>query len=98
MSVHKIKVDQAEVTPISSVRNLGAWFDSHLDMSTHETKVCSSALYCLYNIRHIRKYLFRVHVNPLKDLSTLSLQVGWTIVIAYYMVFWSIKLGNFKEL
>ena len=38
-------------------RNIGAWFDSHLDMGTRATKTCSSAFYYLYNIRHIRKYL-----------------------------------------
>ena len=57
VSVDKIKIGQAEVSPVSSVRNLGAWFDSHLDMSTHVTKACASAFYYLYNIRHIRKYL-----------------------------------------
>ena len=25
------------------VRNLGMWFDSHLSMSTHVTKLCNSA-------------------------------------------------------
>ena len=59
MFVDKIKVGQAEVTPVSSVRDLGAWFASHLDMSTHVTKACSSTFYYLYNIRHIRKYLSR---------------------------------------
>ena len=69
VSVDKIKVGQAEVTPVSSARNLAAWFDSHLDMSTHETETCSSSFYYLYNIRrsfyylynirHIRKYLSR---------------------------------------
>ena len=57
VSVDKIKVGQAEVTPVSSVHNLGTWFDSHLDMSTHVTKACSNAFYYLYNIRHIRKYV-----------------------------------------
>ena len=59
VSVDKIKIGQAEVSPVSSVRNLGTWFDSHLDMSTHVTKACASAFYYLYNIRHIRKYLSR---------------------------------------
>ena len=59
VSVDKIKIAQAEVSPVSSVRNLGTWFDSHLDMSTHVTKACASAFYYLYNIRHIRKYLSR---------------------------------------
>ena len=59
VSIDKIKVGQAEVTPVSSVRDLGVWFDSHLDMSTHVTKACSKACSNLYNIRHIRKYLSR---------------------------------------
>ncbi|KAL9954606.1 hypothetical protein ACROYT_G042170 [Oculina patagonica] len=59
VSVDKIKIGQAVVSPVSSVRNLGTWFDSHLDMSTHVTKACASAFYYLYNIRHIRKYLSR---------------------------------------
>ena len=53
--IDKIKIGQAEVSPVSSVRNLGAWFDPHLDMSTNVTKACASAFYYLYNIRHIRK-------------------------------------------
>ena len=59
VSVDKIKIGQAELSPVSSVRNLGTWLDSHLDMSTHVTKACASAFYYLYNIRHIRKYLSR---------------------------------------
>ena len=59
VSIDKIKISQAEVSPISSVRNLGTWFDSHLDMSTHVTKACTSAFYYLYSIWHIRKYLSR---------------------------------------
>ena len=93
VSVDKIKVGQAEVTPVSSARNLGAWFDSHLDMSTHVTKTCGSSFYYLYNIRHIRKYLSRESTE-----STRLLQVGWIIVVVYYMVFRSFKLRNFKEL
>ena len=59
VSVDKIEIGQAEVSPVCSVRNLGTWFDSHLDMSTHVTKACASAFYYLYNTRHIRKYLSR---------------------------------------
>ena len=58
-SVDKIKIGQAEVSPVSSVCNLGTWFDSPLDMSTHVTKARASAFYSLYNIRHIRKYQSR---------------------------------------
>ena len=59
VSIQSIKVGQTEVSPVVSARNLGTWFDAHLDMGTHITKTCSSVFYYLYNIRHIRKYLSR---------------------------------------
>ena len=39
------------------VRNLGSWFDSQLSMSTHISKLCSSAFFHLHNISRIRKFL-----------------------------------------
>ena len=41
----------------AAVRNLGAWFDRNLSMSTHINKICQSVYYHLHNIRQIRKYL-----------------------------------------
>ena len=72
VSVDKIKIGQAEVSPVSSVRNLGTWFDSHLDMSTHVTKACTSSFYYLYNIRHIRKYLSRESTGTSLVTSALA--------------------------
>ena len=57
VSIQSIKTGQTLVSPVASASNLGTWFDTHLDMGTHITKTCSSAVYYLYNIRHIRKYL-----------------------------------------
>ena len=57
VSIQSIKIGQTKVSPVASARNLGIWFDTHLDMGTHITKLCNSALYYLHNIRHIRKYL-----------------------------------------
>ena len=65
MSINSIKVGEADVAPVSSTRNLGAWFDSHLDMSTHISKPCGSAFYYLYNIRHIKKFLSREYTEQL---------------------------------
>jgi hypothetical protein len=48
-------VDQSS----TAVRNLGALFDSQLNMQQHINKTCSSSFYHLYNIRRIRKYLSR---------------------------------------
>ena len=50
---------------MASVRSLGTWFDTHLDMGTHITKTCSRAFYYLYNIRYIRKYLSRESTEKL---------------------------------
>ena len=41
----------------SVVRNLGSWFDSNLDMSSHISKQCASAFYYLHNISGIRRFL-----------------------------------------
>ena len=65
ISIQSIKIGQTEVSPVASARNLGTWFDTHLDMGTHITKICNSAFYDLYNIRHIRKYLSRESTEKL---------------------------------
>ena len=59
----KIKFDHIKVGHVdlsvetAAVRNLGAWFDRNLSMSTHINKICQSVYYHLHNIRQIRKYL-----------------------------------------
>ena len=65
VSIQSIKIGQTEVSPVASARNLGTWFDTHLDMGTNITKTCSSAFYYLYNIRHIRKYFSRESTEKL---------------------------------
>lgn len=57
VNIDAITVGSSRVTPCTSVRNLGAWFDSQLTMNTHVNKVCSVAYFHLYNIKRIRKYL-----------------------------------------
>lgn len=59
VSIKSIKVGKADVTPVTTARNLGTWFDSQMNMSTHITKTFGSAFYYLYNLCHIRKYLSR---------------------------------------
>ena len=54
-----ITVGEYDIDPSLCERNLGVWFDSHLSMSTHVTKLYNSAFYHLHNIRCIRKYLSR---------------------------------------
>ena len=57
MSIGSIMVGDFDVIPEHTAKNLGSWFDSHMNMATHITKTCGSAFFYLYNIRHIRKYL-----------------------------------------
>ena len=65
VNIDSITVGSSEILPVSSVRNLGAWFDVHLSMSTHISKVCSTAFFHLHNIRRIRKFLSRETVETL---------------------------------
>ena len=65
VTINSIKVGDADIATVSSARNLGAWFNSYMDMATHISKTCSSAFYYLYNIRHIRKYLSKEHTEQL---------------------------------
>ena len=41
--VCNISVGDYDIYPSSCVRNLGAWFDNKLSMSTHVTKICNAA-------------------------------------------------------
>ena len=47
LDVLGIKVGNSIVRPSDTVRNLGVWFDSSLNMETHISKVCKSAFYML---------------------------------------------------
>ena len=54
LNISSIHVGASEIKPVGSVRNLGAWFDSFMTMSTrtHVGKVCSTAFRDgLYSIR-----------------------------------------------
>ena len=54
-----IHVGEDQITPVTSVRNLGVIFDSNLKMDMQITKACQNAyyIYHLHNIRRIRKFL-----------------------------------------
>ena len=56
-AVNTIRVGDCDVSKVSVMRNLGAWFDDQLTMVVHITKISSAAFYHLHNIRRIRKYL-----------------------------------------
>ena len=45
------------ISPVNSVRNIGAMFDSEMKMEVQVKRVCSSAWYQLYNISKIRQHI-----------------------------------------
>ena len=53
----RIAVGSEVIECKSSVRNLGSWFDSQLNMSVHISKLCAAAFYHLHNISRIRRFL-----------------------------------------
>ena len=56
LMVH-LQVGEVKVSTVHSVENLGAWFDSNMNMTLHINSICQSIYYHLHNIRRIRKYL-----------------------------------------
>ena len=65
VSINSLRVGTATITPVSSARNLGSWFDSKLTMATHISKTSNSAFYYLNNLRRIRKYLSKDNTKTL---------------------------------
>ena len=67
VSIDGVRVGDYNMSPLPSLRNLGTWLDSYLSMNVNITKTCacSSAFYCLFNIRHNRKYLSRSSTESL---------------------------------
>ena len=50
INVDSIMVGNTVIKSVTSVHNLGAWFDQHMSMNDHVSKVCSKAFYNLYNL------------------------------------------------
>jgi len=55
--ISDLQVGKVKVSAVYSVRNLGAWFDANMNMTTHINSICQNIYYHLHNIRRIRKYL-----------------------------------------
>ena len=77
-----IIVDSSELAPVSSVRNVGTWFDSELSMSTHISKVCSSAFLCLHNMKRIKKYL-SVETAEILVYAFITSRVDYCNILLY---------------
>ena len=59
VNIDQLYIDGSSVAPSNTIKDLGVWFDEHLNMQTHVNNICRSSFYYLYNIRKIRKYLTR---------------------------------------
>ena len=57
IKINSIGVGSTEIKKVSSVRNLGVWFDPSMTMTTHIGKACSKVFFGLYKIKQIRKFL-----------------------------------------
>ena len=57
VNIDGLAVGESSIVPVTSVRNLGSWFDQNLSMIPHINKICKAASFHIYNIRRIRKYL-----------------------------------------
>ena len=55
-SIESIIIGDTLIKSIEIVRNLGSWFDAHMRMNVHISKICSKAFHGLCNIRQIRKF------------------------------------------
>lgn len=57
VEIPSVKVRTADIAPLISIRNLGAWFDDKMSMNDQLNKTCSKVFRGLYNIKQIRKFL-----------------------------------------
>ena len=57
VSIDGLSVGESIIAPVTSVRNLGSWFDQTPSMIPHINKICKAVSFHIYNIRGIRKYL-----------------------------------------
>ena len=65
VSINSLRVGTATITPVSSARNSGSWFDSKRTLAIHISKTCNSAFCYLFNLRRIRKYLSKNNTKTL---------------------------------
>ena len=72
-NITHLSIGVSRISPSYEVQNLGAWFDSKMNMLGHINKTYSSAFYHLYNIRRIRtEYLSRPAAESLVHAFTTS--------------------------
>ena len=91
VDINSTTVGESVVNTKRVVRNLGSWFDSKLIMSTHISKLCSSAFFHLHNISRIRKFL-----SPVETKSLVHAFVTSRVDHCNSHLVWSTCLAAFK--
>lgn len=82
LSLSEFKAGDTLVTPVTSVRNLGAIFDSKVCMKKHISSVCKSVSFHLRNIGRVRKYLSCKAVEMLVH-SLVSSRIDYSNSLLY---------------
>jgi len=83
-----IRVGSTDIKPVSSLRDLGSWFDANLSMSFQVSKSCRAAFFWLHNIKHISQFLPR---DKLHMVIHELLLVELTIAIAFCLDFQTVS-------
>ena len=76
VNVSEIVVGQAKVPAVTIVRNLGTWLDTNLTMSAHINETCQAAIYHLYNIKRISRYLSYNDRKSIVEAVIMSTQLS----------------------
>ena len=92
ITMNKIKIDSIEISSASSIRNLGAIFDSALSSKAFVNSICKSAWFNLFNISRSRRFLTTDAANILiqayvMSKSTIATACCTASQIHYWIVF-----------
>ena len=83
VDINSITVGESVVNTKPVVRNLGSWFDSKLSMSTHISKLCSSAFFYQHNISRIYKFLSPVETKSAVVHAFVTCRVDYCYSLLY---------------
>lgn len=72
VTINDLGVGEEKVSAVYSVRNLGAWSDANMNMTTYINSICQAIYYHLHNIRRITKYLSYDHRKSIEQAIIMS--------------------------
>ena len=94
-----LKIGTEHIKPSETIRNLGAFFDSHMTMSSHINNVTKTVTFHLRNIGRIRKYIDQTTCHhAVRSLILSRLDLQWISLVTSFYVYHSLatstKLGS----